>query len=72
MTHSLRFTSGVTPADFLVASMAAVPISSTYLEPGNGEAQTGDLSLHMGMLYRLSYAGWLVANLLHLPKFLKP
>ena len=31
VTHSLRFTSGTTPADLLAASMAAEPISSTYL-----------------------------------------
>ena len=32
ITHSLRFTSGATPADLLVASMAAELISSTYLQ----------------------------------------
>ena len=32
ITCSLRFTSGATPADLLVASMAAKPISSTYLQ----------------------------------------
>ena len=31
ITCSLRLTSGATPADLLVASMAAEPISSTYL-----------------------------------------
>ena len=31
VTHSLRFTCGATPADLLVASMAAKLISSTYL-----------------------------------------
>ena len=30
VTHSLRFTSGVTPADHLASTMAAEPISSTY------------------------------------------
>ena len=32
ITRSLRFTSGATPADLLAASMAAEPISSTYLQ----------------------------------------
>ena len=32
ITHSLRFTSGATPADLLAASMATEPISSTYLQ----------------------------------------
>ena len=54
-THSLRFTSGVTPADLLAASMTAEPISSTYLWPGIGGAWMGDLSRQR--LYRLSYAG---------------
>ena len=36
VTHSLRFSSGAAPADFLDASMAADPISSTYLRPGIG------------------------------------
>ena len=31
VTHSLRFTSGATPADLLATSIAAKPISSTYL-----------------------------------------
>ena len=31
VSHSLRFTSGVTPADLSVASMAAKPFSSMYL-----------------------------------------
>ena len=31
VTHSLRLTSGATPADLLATSMAAKPISSTYL-----------------------------------------
>ena len=38
VTCSLRFTSGVTPADLLVASMAAELVSSTYLRPGISEA----------------------------------
>ena len=41
--RSLRFTSGVTPADLLVASMATELISSTYLQPDIGGARTGDL-----------------------------
>ena len=32
VTHFLRFTSGATPADLLAVSMAAKPISSTYLQ----------------------------------------
>ena len=43
---SLRFTSGATPANLLAASMAAEPISSTYLRPGIGGALKGDLSHH--------------------------
>ena len=39
----LRFTSGVTPADLLAASMAAESISSTYLWAGLGGAQNQDL-----------------------------
>ena len=35
-TWSLRFTAGVTPADLLVASMAAKLISSMYLQAGIG------------------------------------
>ena len=42
--HSLRFTSGVTPADLLVASMAAELFSSTYLLTGIGGTQNWDLS----------------------------
>ena len=38
MSALLRFTSGVTPADLLVASMAAKLVSSTYLQPGIGGA----------------------------------
>ena len=36
VTRSLKFTSGVTPADLLAASMTANPISSTYLQAGIG------------------------------------
>ena len=46
----LRFTSGVTAADRLVASMAAAPISSTYLRTGIGGAQNWDLSYCRRML----------------------
>ena len=49
ITHSLRFTSGAIPVDLFAASMAAEPISSTYLQ-GIGGTQTGDLSLHEQML----------------------
>ena len=53
---SLRFTSDVTPADLLTATMAAKQVSSMYLWPGIGGAQMRDLSHHRRMLYRLSYA----------------
>ena len=43
-----RFVSGVTPADLLVASMAAELFSSTYLQTGIGEAQNQDLFFHHG------------------------
>ena len=46
VTCSLRSTSVVTPANLLAANMAADPIISTYLQPGIGGTQTGDLSLH--------------------------
>ena len=36
VTRTLRFTSGVTPADLLAASMAADPFSSMYLRAGIG------------------------------------
>ena len=36
----LRFTSGVTPANLLAASIAAELISSTYLQAGIGGART--------------------------------
>ena len=42
--RSLRFPSGATPADLLVASIAAEPISPTYLRPGIGWARMEDLS----------------------------
>ena len=54
---SLRFTSGLTPANLLVAGMAAKLISSTYLQPGIGGPLMGDLLLHRQTLCRLSYAG---------------
>ena len=43
-THSLRFTSGVTPADLLVASLEAELFSTTYLSAGIGGAHNWDLS----------------------------
>ena len=46
VTHSLSFTSGATPSDLLVASMAAKPFSSMYLWAGIGRAQNWDLSCH--------------------------
>ena len=57
VTHSLRFTSGVAPADLLAASMASKPISSTYMQPHTGGTQIDDLSPHRQTLYRLFYAG---------------
>ena len=56
-THFLRFTSGSTPAYLLVSSMAAKPISFTYLWPDIGGTQTSDILLHSQKLYWLSYAG---------------
>ena len=41
---SLRFISGVTPADLLTAGMAAKVFSSIYLQRGIGGAQNWDLS----------------------------
>ena len=43
VTHSLRFTSDVTPTDLLAASMAAQLFYSTYLCPGIGGSQNWDL-----------------------------
>ena len=43
VTCSLRFTSGVTPADLLTANMIVELISSTYLWAGIGGAQNQDL-----------------------------
>ena len=40
VTYSLRFTSGVTPANLLSASITAELISSTYLQAGIGRART--------------------------------
>ena len=54
-THFLRFTSGMTLADRLKASMAAELISSTYLKPVIGGAQTGGLPCHGQGLQRPSY-----------------
>ena len=52
----LKFTSGAIPANLLEASMAVKLISSTYLWPGTGGTQTGNLSCHRRTLYRLSCA----------------
>ena len=46
VTCSLRFTSGVTPANLLAAGMAAEPISST----GIGGARNQDLLHHRQVL----------------------
>ena len=43
VTHSLRFTSGATPADLLATSMADRPFSSTCLWAGIGGDQNWDL-----------------------------
>ena len=76
--HSLRFTSGVTPANLLAASMAAEPISSTRLWADIGGTHNWDLSCHRQMIYRLSYtyliqltysAYLILQNLLYLPIF---
>ena len=40
----LHVPSGVTPASLFVASMAAKPFSSTYLQAGIGGARNWDLS----------------------------
>ena len=42
----LRFTSGVTPADLLVASMAAEPFQSTYLRTSIGGLKRAAASQH--------------------------
>ena len=44
VTHSPRLTPGVTPANLLVASMAAETISSVYLQAVIGGAGNQDLS----------------------------
>ena len=46
-----RFTSYVTPADLLVARMAAKPISSMYPWVGIGGARNQDISYHRQTLY---------------------
>ena len=46
LTYSLRFTSGVTPTNHLVSSMAAKAIYSTYLRPDICQAQMGGLMYH--------------------------
>ena len=46
VTCSLRFTSGVTPADLLASSLAAKLFSSMYLQAGIGGARNWDLLYH--------------------------
>ena len=53
--HSLRFTSSATPADLLMASMAAELISSMCLWAGIGGAWSWDSSICRWMLYGLNY-----------------
>ena len=53
--HSLRFTSSATPADLLMASMAAELISSMCLWAGIGGAWSWDSSCCRWMLYGLNY-----------------
>ena len=53
MTHFLKFTSGATPANLLVASMAAELISPTYLRADIGGAWNWDHSCCRERLYRL-------------------
>ena len=57
--YSLRLTSGATPANLLAASMAAKPITATYLWTGLVELETGIYcaTTVRQMLCRLSYAG---------------
>ena len=63
VTCSLKFTSSMTPADLLVASMATEPFSSTYLQGGNGGTQnlrslmpaTHSVRPGTQMPYQLSY-----------------
>ena len=55
VTCSLRFTSGATPANLLVASMGAKLLPSTSLWAGIGGAWKRDLSCCRRTLYRLSY-----------------
>ena len=61
VTCSLRFTFGPTPANLLVVSMAAKPIS---ICEGIGRTQMADLLLHEQTLNRLSYANavWFMKN----------
>ena len=59
--QSLRFTSGVTPADLLAASMATELISFPYLQVCIGGAWDWEKLHHIRMLYRLSYAGFVLA-----------
>ena len=54
VTHSLRLTSGATPADLLAASMAAELISSTYLRTGIGGDRNWDLLCRRRKLYQRS------------------
>ena len=56
VTHSLRFTSGTTPANLSAASMASKLISSTYLWADIGGTWNHDLLCNRQMLNWLSYA----------------
>ena len=58
----LIFTSGVTPTDLLVASVAAEPLWSTYLWTSIGRARVRDLS------QCVSYAGLLLERIMILLK----
>ena len=51
-----RFTSGVTPANLLVASMAPKSISSAYLRAGIGRTWNWDLPYRRQTLHQPSYA----------------
>ena len=46
VTWSLRFTSGLTPAEILAASLAAKLFSSMYMQASIGEARNWDLLYH--------------------------
>ena len=67
----MLFTSGVTPADLLMASMAE-SVSSTYLRAGIGGTRNWDLSHHRRTFYRSFFEVTLVTliNLYNLGKSL--